>query len=74
MDVATGRTRLLHLGALTLARDWGWAAQYVDAMVRMLDRDTPAEAMTLKWFAQLGLVSLQAHHIALQVAGNRRVR
>jgi RNA-directed DNA polymerase len=32
------------------------------------------EAMTLQWFAQLGLVSLQAHHTALQAAGNRRVR
>jgi RNA-directed DNA polymerase len=32
------------------------------------------EAMTLQWFAQLGLVSLQAHHTALQSAGNRRVR
>jgi RNA-directed DNA polymerase len=32
------------------------------------------EAMTLQWFARLGLVSLQAHHAALQVVGNRRVR
>jgi RNA-directed DNA polymerase len=33
-----------------------------------------SEAMTLRWFAQAGLVSLQAHHAALQPAGNRRVR
>jgi RNA-directed DNA polymerase len=32
------------------------------------------EAMSLQWFAKLGLVSLQAHHAALQAAGNRRVR
>jgi len=32
------------------------------------------EAMTLQWFAKLGLVSLQAHHAALQPAGNRQVR
>ena len=32
------------------------------------------EAMTLRWFGELGLVSLQAHHAALQAAGNRRVR
>ena len=32
------------------------------------------EAMTLRWFAKLGLVSLHAHHAALQPAGNRRVR
>src|SRR5579871_506068 len=31
-------------------------------------------AMTLQWFAKHGLVSLQAHHAALQSAGNRRVR
>jgi GDPmannose 4,6-dehydratase len=43
MDVATGRAQFLHLGALTLARDWGWAPEYVDAMTRMLDRDTPED-------------------------------
>ncbi len=32
------------------------------------------EAMTLQWFGELGLVSLHAHHAALQAAGNRRVR
>jgi RNA-directed DNA polymerase len=31
-------------------------------------------AMTVQWFADLGLVSLAAHHAALQSAGNRRVR
>jgi RNA-directed DNA polymerase len=31
-------------------------------------------AMTLQWFAVQGLVSLAAHHAALQPAGNRRVR
>lgn len=33
-----------------------------------------AEAMTLPWFAGLGLVSLAAHYAARQPAGNRRVR
>ena len=32
------------------------------------------EAMTLQWFGRMGLVSLQAHYVALQPAGNRRVR
>jgi RNA-directed DNA polymerase len=32
------------------------------------------EAMSLQWCAQLGLVSLQAHHAALQPPGNRQVR
>jgi RNA-directed DNA polymerase len=32
------------------------------------------EAMTQQWFASIGLVSLSAHHAALQPVGNRRVR
>jgi RNA-directed DNA polymerase len=32
------------------------------------------EAMDLQWFGAIGLVSLAAHHAALQAAGNRRVR
>ena len=32
------------------------------------------KAMSLQWFADRGLVSLQAHYVALQSAGNRRVR
>jgi GDPmannose 4,6-dehydratase len=43
MDVATGRARTLELGVVTLARDWCWAPEYVDAMARMLDRDTPED-------------------------------
>jgi GDPmannose 4,6-dehydratase len=41
MDIASGRADSLSLGALNLARDWGWAPEYVDAMGRMLERDTP---------------------------------
>ena len=33
-----------------------------------------AEAMTLRWFKALGLVSLSDHYATLQPAGNRRVR
>ena len=29
------------LGDLTIARDWGWAPEYVDAMWRMLQHDGP---------------------------------
>jgi GDPmannose 4,6-dehydratase len=43
MDIANGRADSLSLGALNLARDWGWAPEYVDAMGRMLDRDTPED-------------------------------
>lgn len=31
-------------------------------------------AMTLQWFKEHGLVSLQAHYVSLQPVGNRRVR
>ncbi|SLN74451.1 GDP-mannose 4,6-dehydratase [Falsiruegeria litorea R37] len=30
----------LHLGTLTVSRDWGWAPEYVDAMWRMLQQET----------------------------------
>jgi GDPmannose 4,6-dehydratase len=43
MDIANGRADSLSLGALNLARDWGWAPEYVDAMGRMLERDTPED-------------------------------
>ena len=43
MEIASGRADSLNLGALMLARDWGWAPEYVDAMGRMLDRDTPED-------------------------------
>jgi GDPmannose 4,6-dehydratase len=43
MDIAAGRAQSLSLGALMLARDWGWAPEYVDAMARMLERDAPED-------------------------------
>lgn len=33
----------LHLGDLGVHRDWGWAPEYVDAMWRMLQMDTPKD-------------------------------
>lgn len=39
--IARGETDSLTLGNLDIARDWGWAPEYVDAMWRMLDADTP---------------------------------
>jgi len=41
--IAAGRGDTLELGALGIARDWGWAPEYVDAMARMLDRDVPED-------------------------------
>jgi GDPmannose 4,6-dehydratase len=43
VDIVAGRTGTLELGMLHIARDWGWASEYVDAMARMLDRETPED-------------------------------
>ena len=37
--IAQGSTEKLKLGRLDIARDWGWAPEYVDAMWRMLQQD-----------------------------------
>ncbi len=39
-DIAAGRADSLALGNLTARRDWGWAPDYVDAMVRMAAAET----------------------------------
>jgi GDPmannose 4,6-dehydratase len=41
--IASGDSRPLVLGNLDVARDWGWAPEYVDAMWRMLQQDTPRD-------------------------------
>ena len=33
----------LHLGDLSVQRDWGWAPEYADAMWRMLQQDVPKD-------------------------------
>jgi GDPmannose 4,6-dehydratase len=42
-DIAAGRARTLELGSLSLARDWGWAPEFADAMARILDFPTPED-------------------------------
>ena len=42
-DIAEGKTDVLRLGELSISRDWGWAPEYVDAMWRMLNHDTPED-------------------------------
>jgi GDPmannose 4,6-dehydratase len=37
--IAQGSNEKLKLGRLDIARDWGWAPEYVDAMWRMLQHD-----------------------------------
>lgn len=41
--IAAGSSETLHLGNLDIYRDWGWAPEYVDAMARMLQLDTPQD-------------------------------
>jgi GDPmannose 4,6-dehydratase len=43
VEIAAGRGDTVELGMLNIARDWGWAPEYVDAMARMLDLDTPED-------------------------------
>lgn len=66
-DIADGKCARLTLGALDVARDWGWAPDYVEAMTRMLNHDQPEdfviatgethplEAFVAQVFAQFGL-------------------
>jgi GDPmannose 4,6-dehydratase len=37
--IANGSKELLNLGNISIARDWGWSPEYVDAMWRMLQQD-----------------------------------
>ena len=39
--IAAGSKETLHLGDLGIARDWGWAPEYVEAMWLMLQQDKP---------------------------------
>ncbi len=41
--IAAGADERLVLGNLDIARDWGWAPEYVDAMWRMLTAETPED-------------------------------
>ena len=40
-EIAAGTKRRLTLGRLNVSRDWGYAAEYVEAMWRMLQQDEP---------------------------------
>jgi GDPmannose 4,6-dehydratase len=57
--IAQGSNEKLMLGRLDIARDWGWAPEYVDAMWRMLQQDQAQDfviatgtTMTLEEFVQ----------------------
>lgn len=42
-QIKHGRKERLHLGNLSASRDWGYAGDYVEAMRRMLQQDTPGD-------------------------------
>jgi GDPmannose 4,6-dehydratase len=39
--ISQGSNEKLHLGNISIQRDWGWAPEFVDAMWRMLQQDEP---------------------------------
>lgn len=41
--IASGSKERLTLGRLDIARDWGWAPDFVDAMWRMLQQEEPSD-------------------------------
>jgi GDPmannose 4,6-dehydratase len=41
--IKAGQQERLRLGNLDIWRDWGWAPDYVEAMVLMLQKETPAD-------------------------------
>ena len=41
--IAAGSTEKLRLGRLDIARDWGWAPEYVEAMWLMLQQEKPED-------------------------------
>src|SRR5690606_227563 len=42
-NIALGKEERLVLGRLDIQRDWGWAPEYVEAMWRMLQQETPSD-------------------------------
>ena len=65
--IAAGSAEKLQLGNISIARDWGLSSEYVDAMWRMLQQETPddyviatgetntLEDFVVETFSQLGL-------------------
>lgn len=58
--IAAGSGERLKLGNIDIARDWGWAPEYVDAMWRMLQQPDPADFViatgkthSLRYFIEL---------------------
>ena len=43
VDIAAGRESALYLGNIDIARDWGWAPEYVEAIWLMLQQEQPED-------------------------------
>ncbi len=43
IKISEGKLKKLGLGNIHIARDWGWAPEYVDAMHRMLQQDVASD-------------------------------
>jgi GDPmannose 4,6-dehydratase len=63
--IAAGSQEKLHLGNISISRDWGWAPEYVEAMWLMLQQETAAdfviataETNTLGRFVEEAFLSL----------------
>lgn len=74
-EIAAGRQSELVLGRLDIARDWGWAPEYVEAMWLMLQQDNPEDfviatgiTMTLMDFVKTAFeqVGLDWHSYVVQ--------
>ncbi|NOY16070.1 MAG: GDP-mannose 4,6-dehydratase [Gammaproteobacteria bacterium] len=64
--IAKGSKEKLHLGNITIRRDWGWAAEYVEAMWRMLQQEkaddfviASGSAFSLEEFVEEAFSSVQ---------------
>lgn len=66
--IAQGGNEKLKLGRLDIARDWGWAPEYVDAMWRMLQQENAQDfviatgtTMTLEEFVRVAFEEANLH-------------
>jgi GDPmannose 4,6-dehydratase len=62
--IANGSNEKLKIGALDIIRDWGWAPEYVEAMWKMLQTQSPmdfvigtGESYSLRQFVQLAFLN-----------------
>jgi GDPmannose 4,6-dehydratase len=66
--ISRGSTARLHLGAIDVYRDWGWAPEYVQAMWLMLQQPTPqdyiiatGQSYSLHDFVDLAFATIGRH-------------